>query len=148
MEARGMIGIECKMMRVNRSNHPCLRLTFLPSPSSRWKISSEPREVTWQINCEYGLQGSLQYGSTTAACPKSWNNWYRDKTSTKDSCYWKIMSENSKLFFRNIDLSRESTFSFLRSAGLKSEPKEFWLACQDGVIITRIPRSVFGCGGC
>ncbi|WP_165309811.1 hypothetical protein, partial [Enterobacter cloacae complex sp. 4DZ3-17B2] len=42
-------------------------------------------------------------------------------------------------FFRNVQqlgLSAEMTFSFLRSAGLKSETEGFIFACQDGVINT------------
>ena len=43
------------------------------------------------------------------------------------------------LFFRHLQehgLSRELTFAFLKSAGLKSETEGFICACQDGVIAT------------
>lgn len=51
-------------------------------------------------------------------------------------------------FFRNLEthgLSKELTFAFLRSAGLKSETEGFVLACQDGVINTLVYRRlIFG----
>ena len=48
------------------------------------------------------------------------------------------------VFYKHIEeqgLSRELTFSFLKSAGLKSETEGFILACQDGVINTLVYRS-------
>ena len=51
-------------------------------------------------------------------------------------------------FYRGIEthgLSRDLTFAFLRSAGLKSETEGFVLACQDGVINTLVYRRlIFG----
>lgn len=48
-------------------------------------------------------------------------------------------------FYKNIDkcgLSKDLTFAFLRSAGLKSETEGFVLACQDGVINTLVYRRI------
>ena len=48
------------------------------------------------------------------------------------------------VFFKNIErlgLSTRLTFSFLRSAGLKSETEGFIFACQDGVFNTLVYRS-------
>nr|CAH7766887.1 unnamed protein product [Callosobruchus chinensis] len=49
------------------------------------------------------------------------------------------------IFYKHLEehgLSRQLTFSFLRSSGLKSEIEAFIMACQDGVFNTLVYRSM------